>query len=336
MSKVYLVGTPPQHAWICDECQPEHNLGLVCRGYFRIQRARSSFQGTLRHLRSGTIYYKIVETAFNDFYTKEEEYLEALKPIIEQSVIWDWCKKTSGLGHVAALTFLSYIRTHIHMPICPSCGKDLPLLRVIEVTTCKCGKNVKYKEASTRRIEVNTAGKSRKYFGLYPGARLTAGRKGGFSPMAKGRVLGVVVPGILKARRGVGDSYYRALYDAKRYFYANHSQYKDAVKLKPIKGKLKFVTDNPKTCPKYDQCKAKLKRRKEPACAGHLQQMVRRWMGGILVSHATQLIRQGKGLDITNFYAHRAYISPKSYIDEVPDTKVLEQIRTGEAGKSWK
>ena len=58
-----------------------------------------------------------------------------------------WCRIVKGLGDVAALFFLGMLNPH----------------------------------------EATSAGKAWRYFGLAPGMRKVAGRKGGYNPLAKGR-----------------------------------------------------------------------------------------------------------------------------------------------------
>lgn len=283
---------------LCDECREEHEFGMVCRAYLRLQRARVGFDLTKLHVRPETEYYKIIDYYCKSLQEDETGILDRIKSMIEDQPLWDWCSIVSGLGHVAALTFHSFIRTHVHVEV-----GDTGVFQ---------------------RVDIDTAGKPKKYFGLVPDAKLKSGMKAGFNPLAKGRVLGVIVKGIMMARRGKGDSYYLPLLDAKKYYYRNFSQYAPAMK-------------DPKLCPKYEQClkgylrKAKREGRKpkKPTCIGHTHNMAMRWLGGIMVSHATQLIREGKGLDVTAFKNHHAYIHPKRTKDDVPNIELLEQIRTG-------
>lgn len=280
---------------LCDECREEYEFGMLCRTYLRLQKLRISTEGTLRHVRPGSEIHEILSHYHGLIYNDEKGFLKSISPMIERQQLWEWCSIVKGLGHVAALTVHSFIRTHVH--------------------------------EDGRRIEVNTGGKARKYFGLTPGAELRAGRRGGFNPQAKGRLLGVMVPGIIMA----GDPYYRALYDTKKSYYANVSRYAPALK-------------DPELCPNYEACFKKYLRRakregrkpKKPTCKGHVDNLAKRWLGGILVSHATQLIREGKGLDVSNFKTHRAYVRPKAFEDDVPDPSVLEQIRAGSVRESWK
>jgi len=317
------VSRKKEELMICDECRDEHEFGMLCRTYLDLQKMRISLEGRLRHMKAGSETYEIMSHYYGLIHSEEEGFLERITPLLERQPLWQWCSVTDGLGHVAALTFHSYIRTHVHVPICTKCGVDV---RTQKLLCPKCGKRAK----ASRRVEIDTAGKARRYFGVVPGAELRAGRRGGFNPQAKGRLLGVTVLGILLVRRGKGDSYYRPLLDVKKAYYSEVSEYAPALK-------------DPKLCPKYEPCYEKYVRKarrvgrkpKKPTCKGHINNLSKRWLGGILVSHATQLIREGKGLDTSNFKRHRNYIRPKASKDDVPDPAVLEQIRAGETRKHW-
>lgn len=308
----------------CDECRGEHDLGLLCRTYLRLQKYRVALGLTLLHIRPESEVYMLLKSHYDSIHASEKGLLENIVPILERQPLWEWCSVVSGFGHVAACTFHSFIRTHVHVPVCSKCGVDV---RTVKLVCPKCGK----KAMVSRRVDIDTAGKAKSYFGLVPEAKLKAGRKVGFNPQAKGRILGVSLLGIFMSRKGKGDSYYRPLFDAKKYFYANNSKYAPAL-------------NDPKLCPNYEPCyaaylrKAKREHRKPKklTCKGHINNMAKRWLGGILVSHATQLIREGKGLDVTNFKNHRVYIRPKAFEDDVPDPDVLEQIRIGKAREDWR
>jgi hypothetical protein len=46
---------------LCDECREEHEFGMVCRSYLRLQRSRVSFNLTNLHVRPGTEYHEIID-----------------------------------------------------------------------------------------------------------------------------------------------------------------------------------------------------------------------------------------------------------------------------------
>jgi len=127
---------------------------MLCRTYLRLQKLRISIEGTLRHVRPGSEIHEVLNYYHGLVHHDEKDFLKRVSPMIERQPLWEWCSITDGLGFVAACTFPSFIRTHVHV--------------------------------NGRRVEIDTAGKARKYFGLFPGAELRAGRRGGFNPQAKG------------------------------------------------------------------------------------------------------------------------------------------------------
>jgi hypothetical protein len=78
---------------------------------------------------------------------------------------------------------------------------------------------------------------------------------------------------------------------------------------------------DPSKCPKYKQCVERIMGRaerlkrppKKVPCAGHCDAMAKRWLMGLLISHAAQLMREAEGLDVSNFLKHRDYIPPKGW-----------------------
>lgn len=68
-------------------------------------------------------------------------------------------------------------------------------------------------------------------------------------------------------------------------------------------------------CPKYQECKSKLKRRSEPACKGHIDAMARRKAVKLFVSHLWVIWRRIEGLPVTDPYVierlgHKTKIDP--------------------------
>jgi hypothetical protein len=56
-------------------------------------------------------------------------------------------------------------------------------------------------------------------------------------------------------------------------------------------------------CPHYDECKAKLKNRSEPACKGHIDAMARRKTVKLFLSHVWEKWRELEGLPVRQPYA---------------------------------
>jgi hypothetical protein len=147
----------------------------------------------------------------------------------------------------------------------------------------------------------NTAGKSKAYMGLIPDANLCAGNKSKFNPGARGRMY-VVTTNVIRAQ----DPIYAQLYYQKKEYYEE---------------KMGKYLDDPTQCPDYEACFKKLKGRadkdkrapKKPSCKAHIDNRAKRWLSGMLVSHATEIMRREEGLDTSAFKAHRGYIPPPPY-----------------------
>jgi hypothetical protein len=159
-----------------------------------------------------------------------------------------------------------------------------------------------------------SAGQVKKYFGVTPDSKLVSGKKGGFNPEAKGRLWFLVRNLILYK-----DPYYFELYRAKKQYYLN---------------KMGSYINDPTKCPRYTECLQKLARAaarekrevKKPPCRKHIDDMARRWLAGIILSHALEIIRDSMGLDISNLRQHRNYIPPKAFQDQVPSQDIIAGI----------
>jgi len=222
---------------------------------------------------------------------EEKAILKDAVEIMREHPIWNWAKIVDGLGDRGVVFLLGYINPFI----------------------------------------ANTAGKVKAIFGLIPGARLRAGVKGIFNPEAKGKLLGIIVPNIIMAGRGKGDSYYAPIYRAKKDYILN------------IRGFKNYIED-PRTCPGYEDCMKALKRKaerlkrkaKKPPCRLHADSIAKRFLGEILISHATEIMREHEELSTDSFKAHHGYIPPKSYKEETPNIELIEDIRMGARAERWK
>ena len=149
----------------------------------------------------------------------------------------------------------------------------------------------------------DTAGKAKAYVGMIPGAALQAGKKAKLNPIAKGRFY-VVTTNVIRAQ----DPYYSGLYYQKKDYYIE---------------RMGEYLEHPEQCPDYIACMKKLqgaatKRAerdksktvtvKKPSCKAHIDNRAKRWLGGILISHAVEIMRKEEGLDVSAFKAHRGYI----------------------------
>lgn len=144
----------------------------------------------------------------------------------------------------------------------------------------------------------DTAGKARAYFGLVPEAELRSGSKARFNPEGKGRVW-LVVRNVIMQR----DPYYYPLYQKKKAYYME---------------RMGAYINNPQLCPNYEECKRRIMSKarrlgrppKKFPCKAHIDNKAKRWLAGLIVSHATQILREAEGLDVSNFKKHRGYIPP--------------------------
>jgi len=222
------------------------------------------------------IVYEIIKDYHHALKSEEKELLTRISEQLKKHPLWEWCQKVKGMGAVACLTFLGFINPY----------------------------------------KADTAGKAKAYLGIIPTAGLRSGKKANFNPEAKGRIW-LITRNVIMQK----DDYYYPLYLKKKEYYLNTER----KVLDHDKGEwitfppFKEILKDPSKCPKYSQCIKELKRKaerlgrepKKPPCRLHLDQMAKRWLMGILVSHATELMREALGLDTTNFKAHHDYIPPK-------------------------
>jgi hypothetical protein len=156
----------------------------------------------------------------------------------------------------------------------------------------------------------NTGGKSKAYMGLIPNADLKAGAKAKFNPGARGRMY-VVTTNVIRAQ----DPYYTGLYYQKKEYYG-------------LPEHMGTFLESPNNCPDYIACMKKMqgaavKRAerdktkalavKKPSCKAHIDNRAKRWLSGLLVSHATEIMRREEGLDTSAFKAHHGYIPVPPY-----------------------
>jgi len=76
---------------------------------------------------------------------------------------------------------------------------------------------------------------------------------------------------------------------------------------------------NPKSCPEYEKCRKRLKKRKEPACKGHLEAMARRRLVKQFLACLWLKWRELEGLPVSKPYAiehlgHKSFIEPDDWI----------------------
>jgi len=69
------------------------------------------------------------------------------------------------------------------------------------------------------------------------------------------------------------------------------------------KRRLQRERPTPQDCPRYEECKATLKKREKPPCKGHIENMSRRYAVKMFVSHLWEKWRRLEGLPVRDPYA---------------------------------
>ena len=141
-------------------------------------------------------------------------------------------------------------------------------------------------------IDVNkpSSGCARAYCGLVPGIKRTAGEQSRVNWMMKGKMWFAANSVLMKR-----DDYYYSLFSAKKMY------------LLYRRGFARFI-ENPELCPKYEECVARLKKAKRPACRKHADMMARKWLSSLLVSHMWEVCRVERDLPVNK---HTFHIPPK-------------------------
>ena len=111
----------------------------------------------------------------------------------------------------------------------------------------------------------------RAHFGITPGSRLKKGQQGNFSPLMKGRLLGVVIPGVIRAR----DPYYKTLFDIKKQYYKQRPDLKHELDCDGKCG-IKSYNGNP-----HNSYNGK----ENKGWKAKINKFTMRWLGGCVLSH---------------------------------------------------
>jgi len=250
----------------------------LARAYLDLQHLRIACEARIRKMREQNVPEKILAIMENYHQTLRREEKKLLNEItldLKQHPLWKWCSNVKGLGPVACLIFLGFI------------------------------------DAS----RADTAGKAKAYFGLIPGAELRSGKRARINPEGKGRIW-LLTRNVIMRR----DDYYYPKYQEKKNYYLNNAR-KVFLKGEWVTWPpFKEILEDPSKCPRYEECIERLvgkakrvgRKPKKPPCRGHLDAMAKRWLAGLLVSHATEIMREAEGLPTDNFKAHHDYIKPKS------------------------
>jgi len=167
--------------------------------------------------------------------------------------------------------------------------------------------------------KAQTVGQAKAFCGLAPELGLHSGRQANFDPRLKGRIW-VITRNILMAK----DPYYTPIYEAKKQYYLETCGYAEYIK-------------NPQLCPNYQECRQRLinkakrlgRKPKPPPCRAHVDNLARRFLAGILIGNALEILRSYEELRVDNIRAHRNYIPPKPHPEAVPPEQTLQNLKTG-------
>jgi len=151
--------------------------------------------------------------------------------------------------------------------------------------------------------KATSAGKARAYFGVIPGYVSKKGLKVNYNREAKGRLWMITVNVIRKK-----DPFYYPLYLKKKEYYYERE--------------FKYYIEDPSKCPNFEECTKRLERRakirnqpmKKHPCKAHLDTMAKKYLAGLIVSHALEIMRAYEGLPIDHFKTHRNYIPPPLHV----------------------
>jgi tetratricopeptide (TPR) repeat protein len=256
----------------------------LARCYLDLQQLRQAVQHRLRRLRADPDAPKeivsLLESHYSAIREDERNYRMGIRKLVEGDPLYEWCKNVRGMKAIAALLFLGFIDPY----------------------------------------KAVTAGKAKAYTGAIPGSKLRRGERGKVNPELKGRLWFITNCVIMKR-----DPYYYPLYLRKKQYYLENPR-RSFVDGRWIDWPpMKEIIADPKKCPVYEECRRRLEEKarrlgrkpKENPCMAHVDGMARKWLMGLLVSHAAELMRESLGLDTSAFKAHHNYIPPKP-IDYAP------------------
>jgi len=147
--------------------------------------------------------------------------------------------------------------------------------------------------------KVTSAGQVRAYFGVAPQTSKESGEISKWNREAKGR-LWLIIRNVIMAK----DPYYYPLYLQKKQWYLTREYGK--------------YIENAELCPHYKECYKRLFHKaarlnrpiKKPPCKAHVNNLAIRWLMGIIVNHAAELLRRAEGLGVSAWKSHSNYIPP--------------------------
>ena len=125
--------------------------------------------------------------------------------------------------------------------------------------------------------------------------RRTRGEKLGYSP--KLRAFSWRIKNSFKRQKAL-KSFYRRVYDGYKKRLFDNGRESKAFGRKAWSPPFSVILKNPEACPHYEPCKATLKKRKEPACKGHLDNMAMKYVAKVFLTHVWEQWRILKGLPV--------------------------------------
>ena len=256
-----------------------HAMPMFGRGHVDQQRSRIAADARMRRMEE--LGFEETDELYQDQLEQKTAALNAENSTLKTAYnrlhghpLYDYCDIIKGYGPVACLTFMSFIDP----------------------------------------FKANTGGKAKAYFGLVPDARLVAGARAHYNLEAKGRTY-VILTNIMMQKDPTYYNLYlqkKAILTEKTRQAPNHEN--EIVDWPPFSK----ILDDPTLCPRYPICAKKLitaakrqkRKPKKPSCKAHLDNLAKRYVWGIMISHAAQLMREALGLDVSSYKSHRGYLPP--------------------------
>jgi len=255
-------------------------MPMFGRNYLDQQQVRISCEHRMRRMKElgfeeDDVLYQDQHAQWEAASIAEKSTLRTAYARLSTHPFYEYCEIIKGYGPVACLTYMCYIDP----------------------------------------FKANTAGRAKAYFGVIPEAKLVKGERAHYNLEAKGRTYVMMRNIMMQKDPMYYDLYLKkksALNDKPRSFINKEGEQEDWPPFEEI-------IEDPTICPKYQGCLGKLERAakreerkpKKPSCTAHLDNLAKRYVWGIMISHATQIMREALGLDISNFRMHKGYISPK-------------------------
>lgn len=193
--------------------------------------------------------------------------------------IWGYCDSVKGMKEIACMTFCGFINPQ---------------------------QKIKLDDGVTDSDKYITIANVKAHFGVTPGSRLKKGQQGNFSPLMKGRLLGVVIPGVIRAV----DPYYKPLFDIKKQYYRERPDLKHELE---CDGKCGITKEHNS----YNHVENK-------GWKATVNSLAERWLGSVVLSHAFECmcmddpIRRDDPFVINHHERHRdpIPIKPRENIEE--------------------